>query len=47
MKVEWKDCGHVGEAVIPPPKGSRLGEKSQKIPACAKCRSGNIIRLIG
>jgi len=45
MKVECKDCGHVGEAAYPPPKGSRLGNEFQSIPACAKCRSGNIRRL--
>ena len=45
MKVKCKECGHIGEAIIPPPKGSKGGEESQSIPACAKCLSGNLIRL--
>jgi len=35
----------VREAAYPPPKGSRHGEEYQEIPACAKCKSGNITRL--
>lgn len=45
MKVECEDCGYVGEAGYPPPKASRRGDEYQMIPACAKCRSGNIVRL--
>jgi len=45
MKVKCLDCGHVGESAIFPPKISRDGIESQAIPACAKCRSGNITRV--
>jgi len=45
MKVKCLECGHVGEAVFPPPKGTKYGEEAQSVPACAKCKSGNITRL--
>jgi len=45
MKVKCLDCGYVGESAFPPPKGSKYGEESQSIPACAKCKGVNITRL--
>jgi len=40
--VKCKNCGHVGEAIFPPPKGSPLGDEFQAVPACAECGSADV-----
>ena len=44
-KVKCRDCGHVGLSANFPPALSIDGSKSQAIPACVNCKSGNITRV--